>query len=386
MGRFTLYRTAQAALLLLGVSIIGFGLMHLAPGGPLAVYTMNPTVTAQDIERVKHQFGLDQPVYVQYVKWAGGMASGHWGNSFFGGEPVTRIVLGRLPATLQLMGSSMALALVAGVAIGTIAALRRNTVFDYATAAAAMIALSLPTFWFGLLGIYIFAQSLGWLPAGGIASSGGGGVVDRLWHLLLPMLVLAFVLVAQWSRYTRSAMIEILGQDFIRTAHAKGLSGRRVLFGHGLRAALVPLVTLLGLQLPLLVGGALSLSAAMVHVACIVGGAKWYRFLGAGEGMARAAERGDWRPAAVTAAIALVLALWAAYAVAGTGVIPRLPLMRTALVAISAIYLLRGLVLFVPSALRRPDLSGTFIVWSSLIVLGFGLIYAIGTWRVWNSL
>ena len=257
MAGFVARRLAQACLLLFGVSVIGFGLMHLAPGGPLAVYTMNPTVTAQDIERVKHQFGLDQPSYVQYARWAGGMVTGRWGYSFFGGEPVARIVLGRLPATLELMGSSLALALVGGVAIGTGAALRRNSAFDYATAAGAMLALSLPTFWFGLLGIYVFAQTLGWVPAGGIASSGGGGVADRLWHLLLPMLVLAFVLVAQWSRYTRSAMIDILGQDYIRTARAKGLSGRRVLWAHGLRAALVPLVTLLGLQLPLLVGGAL---------------------------------------------------------------------------------------------------------------------------------
>ncbi len=257
MRRFVLRRLGQSCLLLFGVSIIGFALMHLAPGGPLAVYTMNPTVTAQDIERVKHEFGLDQPVYVQYVKWATGMVSGHWGYSFFGGEPVANIVLGRVPATLELMGSSMALALVAGVATGTLAALRRNTVFDYATAVVAMVALSLPTFWFGLLGIYVFAQTLGWLPAGGDASSGGGGVIDQLRHLLLPMLVLAFVLVAQWSRYTRSAMIEILAQDYVRTARAKGLSRGRVLFRHGLRAALVPLVTLLGLQLPLLVGGAL---------------------------------------------------------------------------------------------------------------------------------
>ena len=255
MGRLALNRLAQSCLLLVGVSVIGFGLMHLAPGGPLAVYTMNPTVTAQDIERVRHQFGLDQPLAVQYLKWAAGMVSGHWGYSFFGGEPVVRVVLGRVPATLELMGSSMALALIGGVAIGTLAALRRNTAFDYATAAAAMLALSLPTFWFGLLGIYVFAQTLGWLPAGG--SAGSGGLLDGLRHLLLPMLVLAFVLVAQWSRYTRSAMIDILGQDFIRTARAKGLSAGRVLWGHGLRAALVPLVTLLGLQLPLLVGGAL---------------------------------------------------------------------------------------------------------------------------------
>jgi peptide/nickel transport system permease protein len=257
MGRYLRNRIGQSLLLLLGVSVIGFALMHLAPGGPAAVYTLNPTVTAQDIERVKHQFGLDQPVYVQYVKWAFGLLTGHWGYSFFGGRPVGSIVLERLPATLELMGSSLALALVIGVATGILAAVKRNTIFDYATATAAMLALSLPTFWFGLLGIYVFAQTLGWLPAGGIASTGGGGILDRLQHLLLPMLVLAFVLVAQWSRYTRSAMLDILTQDYMRTARAKGLGPARVLLGHGLRAAMVPLVTLAGLQLPLLVGGAL---------------------------------------------------------------------------------------------------------------------------------
>jgi peptide/nickel transport system permease protein len=256
MPRYIANRLGQSIVLLIGVSVIGFALMHLAPGGPLALYTINPTVSATDIARVKHELGLDQPVYIQYFKWAFGMLTGNWGESFFGGEPVSRIVFGRLPATLELMGSSMALALIVGVTIGVLAAMRRNTVFDYATATLAMLALSLPTFWFGLLGIFLFAQVLGWLPAGGMAGP-GGGVLDGMRHLLLPMCVLGFVLVAQWSRYTRSAMIDILNQDFMRTARAKGLSPRRVLLGHGLRAALVPLVTLGGLQLPLLVGGAL---------------------------------------------------------------------------------------------------------------------------------
>jgi peptide/nickel transport system permease protein len=120
-----------------------------------------------------------------------------------------------------------------------------------------MVALSLPTFWFGLLAIFIFAQTLGWLPAGGNRSTDGGGFLDVLRHLILPVAVLALVLVAQWSRYTRSYMLEILNQDFIRTARAKGLRPRRVLVNHALRAALAPLITLGGLQLPLLVGGAL---------------------------------------------------------------------------------------------------------------------------------
>jgi peptide/nickel transport system permease protein len=251
-------RIIQSLVLLVGVSIIGFGLMHLAPGGPVAVYTLNPTVTAQDIARIKTQFGLDQPVWVQYGKWAFGMASGHWGASFFGGRPVVDIVMERLPATLALMGASTLLAIFMGVGIGLLAAMRQHSVFDYATTTAAMVALSLPTFWFGLLGIYVFAQVLGWLPAGGMATTGVPATIgDRLWHGLLPVAVLSLVLVAQWSRYSRSAMLEVLSQDFMRTARAKGLSGARVLLRHGLRAALVPLVTLAGLQLPSLFGGAL---------------------------------------------------------------------------------------------------------------------------------
>jgi len=251
-------RVLQSVILLVGVSIIGFALMHLAPGGPVAVYTLNPTVTAQDLDRIKIQFGLDRPVYVQYGKWAAGMATGNWGNSFFGGRPVRDIVLERLPATLALMGASTVLAILIGVGIGILAAVRQHSAFDYATAGAAMIALSLPTFWFGLLGIYVFAQVLGWLPAGGMATTGvPATIADRLWHALLPVAVLSLVLVAQWSRYTRSAMLEVLSQDFMRTARAKGLSATRVLLAHGLRAAMVPLVTLAGLQLPTLFGGAL---------------------------------------------------------------------------------------------------------------------------------
>src|SRR5579872_926646 len=201
MRRFLLQRLAQSAMLLLGVSVIGFALMHLAPGGPLAMYTLNPTVTAQDIERVKIQFGLDQPAYIQYLKWAEGMFTGNWGYSFFGGQQVREIVGERLPATFELMGTSLCLALIIGVASGVVSAVRRNSLFDYASAVVAMVALSLPTFWFGLLAIYIFAQTLNWLPAGGTASTDGSGIIDKIEHLILPAAVLTLVLVAQWSRY-----------------------------------------------------------------------------------------------------------------------------------------------------------------------------------------
>jgi peptide/nickel transport system permease protein len=258
LTRFVLGRLVQAVVLIVGVSIIGFSLMQLAPGGPLAVYTLNPTVTAQDIARIKVIFGLDQPGYVQYLKWASNLLVGNWGYSFFGGRPVAGLVLERIPATLLLMGTSLTLAIVVGVAIGILGAVRRYSVFDYLATTWAMLALSLPTFWFGLVAIYIFAVELGWFPAGGFVPLGSpSGLLDALWHLVLPAAVLALVLVAQWSRYARSAMLDVLNHDFMRTARAKGLSGPRILFGHGLRAALVPLVTLLGLQIPMLLGGAL---------------------------------------------------------------------------------------------------------------------------------
>jgi peptide/nickel transport system permease protein len=186
------------------------------------------------------------------------MLTGNWGFSFFGGRPVLNIVFERVPATLELMGSSITLAIIVGVSIGILGAVRRYSIFDYLATSGAMVALSLPTFWFGLIAIFIFSQQLRWLPAGGMQTLGSSsGVLDNLKHLILPMLVLALVLVAQWSRYTRSAMLEVLHQDYMRTARAKGLAQRATVLGHGFRNALLPLVTLAGLQLPVLFGGAL---------------------------------------------------------------------------------------------------------------------------------
>jgi peptide/nickel transport system permease protein len=258
MAAFILRRLLQSVVLIVGVSVIGFALMYLAPGGPLAVYTLNPGVTAADIERLKHVFGLDQPFYVQYFKWFSGFLTGNWGTSFFGGRTVATTILERLPATLLLMGSGLGVAIVIGTAIGTIGALKRNSLFDYAAMTVATMALSLPTFWFGLVAIYIFAVDLKWFPAGGMRTLGGEtGVGDLIHHLVLPAGVLALVQMAQWSRYARAAVLEVLTQDYMRTARAKGLAPSTVLFRHALRGALGPLVTLLGLQLPMLLGGAL---------------------------------------------------------------------------------------------------------------------------------
>jgi peptide/nickel transport system permease protein len=256
--QYIIKRLLQAIPLLVGVSIIGFAMMHLAPGGPLAVYTLNPTITAQDIARIKQIFGLDQPMYVQYFKWAYGMFTGNWGYTFFGGRPVLHVIMERVPATLILMGSGMSLAMLIGLLIGVLGAVKRYSVFDYLATTGAMVALSFPTFWFGLMTIFLFSLKLGWLPSGGMFTLGGDeGILDLMRHLILPAVVLALALIAIWSRYTRSSFLEVINQDYIRTARSKGISGPRILFRHAFPNALAPLVTLAGIQLPWLFSGAL---------------------------------------------------------------------------------------------------------------------------------
>ena len=256
--QYIIKRILQAIPLLIGVSIIGFSMMHLAPGGPLAVYTLNPTITAQDIERIKQVFGLDQPLHIQYLKWAYGIFTGNWGYTFFGGRPVLDVILERLPATLLLMGSGMSLAIILGMLIGILGAVRRYSIFDYLATSGAMVALSFPTFWFGLMTIFVFSLKLGWLPSGGMFTLGGEeDILDLVRHLILPTVVLALVLVAQWSRYSRSSFLEVIHQDYIRTAKSKGLSAGRILFRHAFPNAVAPLIALAGIQLPWLFSGAL---------------------------------------------------------------------------------------------------------------------------------
>ncbi|MBB2169730.1 ABC transporter permease [Gluconacetobacter aggeris] len=258
MGSLILSRLVQAAVLLIGVSVIGFTLMHLAPGGPLAFYTNSPGVSTADLVQMKHAFGLDRSVAMQYLFWASDMLRGNWGYSFFGGRPVRELVFERLPATFELMGLSMALAMLAGTGIGVVAAVRKDSLFDHLVTLWAMLALSLPTFWYGLLAIFVFGERLGWLPVGGRSTLGAGeDIAGHVTHLVLPVGVLATVIAAQWSRYSRAAILDVLGQDYMRTALAKGLSPLRILIRHGLRSGMLPLIALAGLQLPMLVGGAL---------------------------------------------------------------------------------------------------------------------------------
>ena len=257
MTGYLLRRLGQSLVLLVLVSIVGFAVLNLAPGGPLSQFALSPGMTQADLDRIAAQMGLDRPLPVQYVEWFSRLFLGDWGNSFRDGRPVLEVIGRHLFATLLLMLSSTVISVGLGTLVGVMGATRRYSMFDYTATVLAMIALSIPTFWFGLVSIYVFALELGWLPAGNMYSIGDGSVLDYLEHLILPSVVLALVNVAIWSRYMRSAMLDVIDQDFVRTARAKGASRQRVLIHHVMRNALIPMITLAGIQLPTLLSGAL---------------------------------------------------------------------------------------------------------------------------------
>ena len=257
MLTYLLGRIGQNLILLVLVSIIGFAVLHLAPGGPLAQFALVPGMSQADIARIAAQMGLDRPLPVQYWDWFTHLLRGDWGRSYRDTQPVLEVIGSHLFATLELMITATLIAIFVGAGIGIMGAIRRYSAFDYLATIGAMIALSIPTFWFGLVVIYLFSVKLGWLPPGNMYTIGNGSLLDFLHHLIAPSLVLALVEVAIWSRYMRASMLDVINQDYIRTARAKGLPERTVLLHHALRNALIPMITLAGLQLPTLLGGAL---------------------------------------------------------------------------------------------------------------------------------
>lgn len=258
MLRFLLSRLLQSIVLLFIVSVIGFAILHLTPGGPLSQFALTPGMTKAELAQIAHQMGLDRPLPVQYWEWAHRLVLGDWGHSYRDNRPVLDVILGRFPATLELMVSAMFIAVLLGMWIGVMGAIRRYSAFDMLATIGAMVALSIPTFWFGLIVIYIFAIHLDWLPPGNIATiGGGGGFLDYLHHLIGPAVVLALVEVAVWSRYMRASMLDVVNQDYIRTARAKGLPERTVLWHHAMRNAMLPMIALAGIEMPTLLGGAL---------------------------------------------------------------------------------------------------------------------------------
>jgi peptide/nickel transport system permease protein len=243
--------------------MILYWILSNAPGGPLGPYLQNPHITPADIERLRHNFGLDQPLPVRYLRWLVMVLHGDLGYSTSNSESVTTAIVERLPATLLLAGTSFVLSLIIGVTFGIIAAVKPYSWIDYLVTTFAFFGQSMPVFWFALMLQLVFAvagiTAFGYhfaLPSAGISSSDDFDLGDRIQHLVLPTIVLSLLYIAVWSRFTRSSMLEVIRTDYMRTAAAKGLDRLTIIMRHGLKNAMIPVVTIVALSLPGLFSGA----------------------------------------------------------------------------------------------------------------------------------
>ena len=256
---FILRRLAYSIPTLLGISIITFVIVHLAPGDPIRLVTFGSRATNEDIEALRHVYGLDQPLPVQYLNWMWKILHLDFGQSFIYHVDAAQLFVQYIPNTLQLALVALILQLSIGVPLGVMAALKRGTWVDGAIRVFGVVGHAVPAFWLGLVLILFFAVQLRWLPSQGLLTVGKDvwDIPDRVRHMLLPAFVLSLTGIANYSRLLRTETLEVLGQDFVRTAHAKGLRERTVMFVHALRNALIPVVTALGGILAGLIGGAL---------------------------------------------------------------------------------------------------------------------------------
>lgn len=259
MRAFIVRRLLYAIPTLLGISIITFVIVRLSPGDPIRLFLFGSRATNEDIEALRHVYGLDQPLPIQYIDWLWKALHFDFGQSFIYHQDAAQLFVQYIPNTLQLAVVALALQLLIGVPLGVIAALKRGTWMDGAIRVFGVAGHAVPAFWLGLVLIIFFAVQLRWLPTGGILTVGKDSwdLLDRLKHMLLPAIVLSLTGIANYSRLLRTETLEVLSQDFVRTAHAKGLRERTVMFVHALRNALIPVVTALGGILAGLIGGAL---------------------------------------------------------------------------------------------------------------------------------
>lgn len=256
MATYAARRVAQLVLVLVGVSIVTFALMTLIPGDP-AQAILGSYATPHNLADLRSKMHLDESVVNQYFAWLGNALTGDLGRSSSLDRDVTSIVFGHLGATLQLAAVALVIAVLIGLSSGIIASFWRSRWQDRVMTVLALVGLSTPTFWLAMLLVLIFSITLGWLPSGGmIASYGGGGFIDRLQHILLPAFALGLVASGVIARITRSSMLDVLGEDYLRTARAKGLSERRVVLKHGFKNGLVTIIPVIGIQVGFLLGGA----------------------------------------------------------------------------------------------------------------------------------
>lgn len=257
-------RFFQMIAVLVALSFITYALMGLMPGDPLDVAcAANPHCTPDNLQQMKKNLGLDRPIYERYLKWAGAFVRGDFGYSRTYRQPVAAILAPRLVNTMILWGCALFVSLLIAIPLGVFTSLHSGTRLDYSVNFFAFMGISTPSFWLGLILIIIFAVKLGWFPASGVETIGQNGgnifsvILDRAWYLVLPVASLSAQTIAEWVRYTRSAMMETMRLDFIRTAKAKGLPRKQILISHGLRNALIPVVTVIAVSFSYMFSGAL---------------------------------------------------------------------------------------------------------------------------------
>lgn len=255
MGAFLIRRLLQSVVLLLIVTFLTFFLIHQAPGGPSIL--LSPDIPPNEAKLIADSLGLNDPLVVQYVRWLGGLTKFNFGRSYQQTRPVTTVIAQRLPPTLALAGASLAVSLLVAIPLGIVAAVRRNSIFDHFATMISLFGVAVPVFWYGLMLIIICGVWLHILPSGGLADDPSRfDLADRIKHLILPTIVLGTTAMAQFTRYMRSGMVAVLQDDYVRTARAKGLSERAVLVRHAFRNALIPVITIVGVVIPRLIGGA----------------------------------------------------------------------------------------------------------------------------------
>ncbi len=254
MTQYIIRRLIHSAFIVWGCATLVFFLIRLIPGDP-AVQMLGPEYTPEAAEAIRHKLGLDEPVYVQYGKWFGNILRGDLGDSIATGETVVGAIKTGLPKTLSIALVSFVIGILIAIPTGIIAALKRNSAVDYLVSVIAFIGVSMPSFWFGIILILLFAVHTGWLPAIGYSEIGEDGVWEWLKHLLLPGIAIGTGYAAILMRFVRAGLLEVLGGDYIRTARAKGLSERSVLVRHAFRNAMIPVVTIAGIQLAQLLSG-----------------------------------------------------------------------------------------------------------------------------------
>jgi len=263
LRNYLIRRILQMIPLLIGVALVTFLVLNLV-GDPFAQYALNPRIKPEDIARMKHAWGFDLPIHLRFFKWFWSMLTGNWGVSIFsGGRPVAELVKNSLLWTLKFTVASFILAFIVAVPIGIYSAIHQYSILDYFFTGFAFFGMSMPTFWFSFILLMIFGVRLKWLPIGGVMTPGLESapflvrLLDQTKYFILPVVVLAFNTMGGWMRYSRSSMLEVIRQDYVRTARAKGLSERVVIYKHALRNALIPIITLLGIAIPGLISGAM---------------------------------------------------------------------------------------------------------------------------------